>query len=118
MKSRNEAAQNYHSVSHNFKIAVVVLLFSFTAIRLVLVSYFPDADIIPDKALLIILLFVVSYLWIQETKDYYKLLMLNRDLQKTHEQLKQAEIDTIASLIKAEEEKDFYTRGHSERVTK
>jgi putative nucleotidyltransferase with HDIG domain len=32
--------------------------------------------------------------------------------------LKKAEVDVITSLVIAEEEKDNYTRGHSERVTK
>jgi len=40
------------------------------------------------------------------------------DLADSHEQLKQAEVDTIATLIKAVEAKDRYTSGHSERVTR
>lgn len=106
-----------NGVSHGFKISMVILLFSLTFIRLALDIYFPDIEVLSDKALLGIILFIVSYLWIREIKDYHNLLILNKDLIRSQEQLKEAEIDTIASLIKAEEEKDVYTRGHSERVT-
>ncbi len=105
-------------VSNAFKLSMVVLLFTLTLIRLARTIYFPFTDIISDKILLSVMLFVVVYLWIREVRDYHRLLKLNNDLQKTNEQMKSAEIDTIASLIKAEEEKDEYTRGHSDRVTK
>ncbi|OGX45811.1 MAG: hypothetical protein A3G38_00330 [Omnitrophica WOR_2 bacterium RIFCSPLOWO2_12_FULL_51_8] len=110
--------RSYRSVSHNFKIAVVLLLFILTAIRLALVYHYPSAEIIPDKIFLIAVLAVILYLWLQELSDFHKLININQDLEAAHEQLKQAEIDTIASLINAEEAKDVYTRGHSERVTK
>ncbi|MDP2940719.1 MAG: HD domain-containing protein [Candidatus Omnitrophota bacterium] len=106
------------SVSHSFKITTVLLLFILTALRLALVYYFPSTEIIPDKAFLVVVLAVVFYLWLQELSDFHKLLKINQDLAVAHEQLKEAEIDTIASLIDAEEAKDVYTRGHSERVTK
>ena len=106
------------SVSHNFKLTVVALLFSIILIRLIMLIYFPGVDIISDKISLSIILSIALYLWIQELRDYYSLMRLHKDLRRAHEQLKQAEIDTIAALIKAEEEKDVNTRGHSERVTK
>ena len=105
-------------VSNAFKLSMVVLLFVLTFIRLACALYFPSIEIISDRILLAVTLFIVVYLWIREVKDYHRLLDLHRDLQKTNEQLKASEIDTIASLIKAEEEKDEYTRGHSDRVTK
>ncbi|MDO8535657.1 MAG: HD-GYP domain-containing protein [Candidatus Omnitrophota bacterium] len=105
-------------VSNAFKLSMVVLLFALTAIRLAHVLYFPSIEIVSDKILLTVTLFIVVYLWTREGRDYRRLLNLHKDLQKTHEQLKASEIDTIASLIKAEEEKDGYTRGHSDRVTK
>lgn len=113
----NGKNKKYASVSHSFKVAMVILLFSLTFAKIILLSYFPDSEIIPDKVLLITMLVVVSYLWIQELKDYHRLLRLNKELFAAQEQLKEAEIATIAALIKAEEEKDLYTRGHSERVT-
>lgn len=106
------------SVSNAFKLSMVILLFTLTFIKLACALYFPSIEIIPDKILLTVTLFIVLYLWIREIRDYHRLRDLYRDLQKTNEQLKASEIDTIASLIKAEEEKDGYTRGHSDRVTK
>ena len=105
-------------VSNAFKLSMVILLFVLTLIRLACALYFPSIDIIPDKILMAVTLFIIVYLWVREVRDYHRLLLLHEDLQEAHEQLKSAEIDTIASLIKAEEEKDEYTRGHSERVTK
>ncbi len=118
MKNNNNPPKDYHSVSHSFKITMVVLLFFLTSFRLILLFCFPNTDIISDKVLLFILFVITSYLWIQELRDFYTLSALNKDLRETHEQLKQAEIDTVASLVKAEEEKDLYTSGHAERVTK
>lgn len=114
----NAKADKYNGVSHGFKISMVILLFSLTLIRLTLAIYFPDTEVISAKVLLSIILFIVIYLWIREVRDYHNLLILNENLKITHEQFKEAQIDTIAALIKAEEEKDEYTRGHSERVTK
>lgn len=117
MKNKDTATKKFRSFGYNFKISVVVLLFFLVAIRLILILFFPNVNIISDKALLFILLFIVSYLWIREVKDYYDLLAINMDLEIAQEQLKQAEINAIASLMKTEEENDLYTRGHSERVT-
>jgi putative nucleotidyltransferase with HDIG domain len=105
-------------VSNAFKMSMVVLLFALTLIRLACALYYPSVEIISDRILLAVTLFIVIYLWIREVRDYQRLLSLHRDLQRTNEQLKASEIDTIASLIRAEEEKDGYTRGHSDRVTK
>jgi len=105
-------------VSNAFKLSMVALLFMLTVIRLACVLYFPSVEIISDRILLAVTLFIVVYLWVREVRDYQRLLRLHKELQKTNEQLKASEIDTIASLIKAEEEKDGYTRGHSDRVTK
>ncbi|MDD5437404.1 MAG: HD domain-containing protein [Candidatus Omnitrophica bacterium] len=110
--------QRYGSVSYNFKIAMVMLLFVLTSLRLAQIIYFPENEIISDKILLFVVFFVVAYLWVQELRDYTKLAKLHRELGASHDQLKEAEIDTITSLINAVEAKDPYTCGHSERVTK
>jgi len=112
----HETLHKYQSVSYGFKIAVVIMLFVFTAIRLSLIAYYPSSEIIPDKVFLLVVLIILFYLWIQELLDFNKLIQMNNDLHQTHEQLKAAEIDTIAALIRAEEAKDLYTRGHSENV--
>ena len=106
----------YHNVSHGFKIAMVALLFFLILIRLGLLLYLPKEDVLPDEMLLAVFLFIVSYLWFRERKDYHSLLVLTRDLDAAYSALKRAHIDTITALIKAEEEKDLYTKGHSERV--
>lgn len=118
MKDRSDKiSKDYNSISQGFKIAVVLLLFFITLIRLALVFYFPSFDIISDKIFLSVLLFILFYLWIQEVVDFYRLVVIHKDLREAHEQLKEAEVDTVAALAKAEEAKDIYTRGHSERVT-
>jgi putative nucleotidyltransferase with HDIG domain len=113
MKNRTQGA----GVSNAFKLSMVALLFALTFIRLACTLYFPSVEIVSDKILLAVTLFIVIYLWVREGRDYRRLLSLHKDLQDTNEQLKASEIDTIAALIKAEEEKDGYTRGHSDRVT-
>ena len=118
MEKSLKSASKLRSISRNFKIATVILLFLLTAIRLALYFSFPKAEIISDKVFLSIVFFIVSYLWIQEVRDYYYLLALNKNLEEAHEQLERAEVDTIASLIKTEEAKDLSTSGHSERVTR
>ena len=118
MEGEIKASQKLRSISRNFKISTVILLFLLTAIRLALYFSFPNAEIISDKVFLSIVFSIVSYLWIQEVRDYYYLLALNKSLEEAHEQLKHSEVETIASLIKTEEAKDLSTSGHSERVTK
>lgn len=120
-KTPKKPTKHFDSVSHNFKIAMVMLIFFLAIFRLADILYLPvfnrDIDLIPDAVPLGVVVFIIIYLWIQEIVDYNRLLKLNKNLEAAHEELKQAEIDTIASLIKAEEEKDLYTYGHSERVT-
>jgi putative nucleotidyltransferase with HDIG domain len=118
MKNSKNSGQKFKSVSHDFKITAVILLFLLTGARLLLRQYFPFHEIVPDKIFLLIILVILFYLWIQELLDFHKLVKMNEDLQRTHDQLKNAEIDTIGALIKTEEAKDLYTSGHSERVTK
>ena len=113
-----ETKEKYRSVSHGFKIAVVILIFVLTVIRLLLIQYFPSNEIIPDKFFLLIILAILFYLWIQELIDFQKVVNMHEALRIAHEQLKSAEVDTIGALIKTEEAKDLYTKGHSERVTK
>ncbi len=96
--------------TRNFKMALVILLFFLTLFRLGIYFSFPDRNIISDKILLFVMLFITCYLWIRELKDRSHLFFL-------HQQLKLDHINTIAALIKTVEAKDEYTSGHSERVT-
>lgn len=114
MKLKAEAP----NTDNAFKLSMVALLFALTLIRLACVLCFSSVEIISDKILLAVTLFIVIYLWMREARDRQRLLNLFKDLQKADEQLKESEIDMITSLIKAEEEKDGYTRGHSDRVTR
>jgi len=113
-----KSEKRYQSVSHDFKIAVVILLLAFTGIRLLLLQYFPSNEIIPDRFFLSVILSILFYLWVQEVVDFHRLSRLNYDLTHTHEQLKASEVDIIGALVKTEEAKDLYTKGHSERVTR
>ena len=114
----NKTPRIYRSASHGFKLAAVVLLFTLTAVRLLLVASFPEREIIPDKFYLFAILIIVFYFWIQEVIDFHQLVKVNKELNDAHKQLQDAEIDTISALIKTEEAKDVYTWGHSERVEK
>jgi putative nucleotidyltransferase with HDIG domain len=105
---------NSGHVSHGFKILAFLLLFALIAVR---VLYDKSPEILPDKLLLFIAVWLIGYLWWQELRDYYNLLRLHASLEKSYEQLKRSEVDTIATLAKALEAKDRYTSGHSERVT-
>jgi putative nucleotidyltransferase with HDIG domain len=72
--------------------------------------------IIPDMMILGTVLFCLVYLWIREIKDRHVLADANIRLLQKQDQLKQANINTITSLVLSEETKDPYTHGHSERV--
>ncbi len=113
-----ETEEKLNIASYSFKLTVVILFFLFTFWRLIQIQLFPSSQIIPDNIFLAVALCIMAYLWLQNRKDFHDLFLVHRDLEESQEQLKQAEIDAIASLARIEEAKDLYTRGHSERVTK
>lgn len=117
MEKKNSSRES-GSITYNFKITVVILLFFLSGLRLFSYYFFPGAEIVSDRIFLFIVFFIVFYLWIQESLDFSKLKETNTLLKEAHEDLKQSEIDIIASLIRTVEAKDPYTSGHSERVTK
>jgi HD-GYP domain-containing protein (c-di-GMP phosphodiesterase class II) len=87
-----------------------------TILRLLETYYFPNFAIVSDKIILGTLVVSLAYLWIKEIRDRQLLLKANLELSKTQEQLKQAHLNTISTLINIIEAKDPYTRGHSERM--
>jgi putative nucleotidyltransferase with HDIG domain len=93
-------------VSLDFKMAMLVIYNSL---------FF---NIMPDTVILTVGLLITLYLWIEEVKSRHFLSNLNAELEVAQDQLKQHEIDIITLLINVIEQKDPYTSGHSERVTK
>lgn len=105
-------------VSHDFKLAMVVILFFLIATQLTSIYNKLFFNIMPDTVVLTVGLLITLYLWIEEVKSRHFLSNLNSELEVAQEQLKQDEIDIITLLINVIEQKDQYTSGHSERVTK
>lgn len=101
-----------------FKKAMTIFLFIVAAARLAMILFFPKEMALYDRSLMVMILLIVVYLWFKDSKEYRILLDVYKKLEISQEQLKKAEIDAMASLIEAMEEKDEYTRGHSERVRK
>jgi putative nucleotidyltransferase with HDIG domain len=104
--------------SLDFKLAMVVILFFLIATQLAFLYKRIFYSILPDTVVLTVGLLITLYLWIVEVRGRHFLANLNRELEITQEQLKQDEIDIMTALINALEQKDPYTSGHSERVTK
>lgn len=106
------------SISNSFKLWLVALIFILTGFHLYSINHYPEANIVSDEILLAMVLMLVGYLWIRELRDKENLQTINVALLSTQEQLKEAELSTITTLVIAEETKDPYVRGHSRRVTR
>lgn len=117
MKKQNASSQHYETSSYRIKIIVVALLSIFTVIRLLMLLYFPSYGI-SDKVFFLTIMCVMFYLWNQELLDFKEIAQMHKELLRIHEELQEAEVATMAVLIKTEEAKDVYTRGHSEIVKK
>lgn len=104
--------------TNNFKLAVVVLLFFVTVFHIFEAALFPYQRIISDGVLLAVALLLVTYLWIQEVKDRHLLQHNYESLVTIQNRLKETNLEAIRSLALAEEAKDPYAKGHSERVAK
>lgn len=105
-------------VTNNFKLAVVVVLFFITIFHIFETLYLSHMKIISDKILLAVALMLVCYLWIQEIRDRHYLAKNYEKLIVIQDRLKETNLETIRSLALAEEAKDPYAKGHSERVAK
>ncbi len=100
------------------KLFVVIVILLFVVFRLYDVFIYPNVSIISGEILLSLALGLMGYLLVREVKDNRKLQLLNKNLANIYAKLERAEIDTITVLIRTEEAKDPYVRGHSKRVAK
>ncbi len=105
------------SVTNDFKMGIVVLIFLITCFHLFEVVYFPKITIISNEILLGAVLFAVAYLWVQEVRDRKMMQAINEEILVAHEELKESHIAAMKALIMSEEARDSYTSGHSRRVT-
>lgn len=105
-------------LSANFKIWLVGFIFFLIFFYCFTIYVNPRAEVLSNGLILGTVLALVSYLWSQEVRDRDRLRAMNDDLIQIHKKLQDAEIATIASLIRVEEAKDIMARGHSERVAK
>ena len=104
------------NTSHSFKIWLLVYVAAATVYRLIKTFYFPDIPIVSDQVILATILFSLVYVWIKEIDDRQALQQTHTELIRAHEKLKQANVNTMSSLILSVEAKDVYTSGHSRRV--
>ena len=96
-------------VTLQFKRFMALVAVSFALYRLLFALFAPDAWHIPDQVLLGVMVGLVGYLWLGETR-------LLSQLSKANKSLRDAHVGTLAALVAAVEAKDPYTRGHSEQV--
>lgn len=107
-----------YGVSFDFKLAMVVILFFLILIQLAFLYNRIFYNLLPDTVVLTVGLLITLYLWVVEVRSRHFLANLNRELQAAQDQLKQDEIDIMTALVNVLEQKDPYTGGHSERVTR
>lgn len=98
---------------HKTIIVVFALLFVLT--HFISMAMFPHS-FMASKTVLIVVVGMMFYIWIQEIKDKRKLQFLNKNLITAHGKLERSEFDMIKVLILTAEAKDPYTHGHSNRV--
>lgn len=114
MKSDVDTYNN--KISGHFKRALVLLLFATTIFKLVTSTLYPASNILPDYLLISITIFVVIYLWVQDSREKAYLFKMTRKLENAQLSIIRSNLCTIETLAQTLEAKDPYTRGHSERV--
>jgi len=105
-------------LSKSLKLWLVAAMFYATFLYLYDLMSFPGSNKIPEELVLGMILVMLGYIWFQELRDRRSLESLTEALINSQERLKRGQIDTIAALILAEEAKDHYMQGHSNRVAK
>ncbi|MFH1201387.1 MAG: HD domain-containing phosphohydrolase [Candidatus Omnitrophota bacterium] len=100
-----------------FKLASLFILFILIIIKLYDVFAKPNPQAMSNEMYLTISMILVIYLWIAESIDVQKYRLAENELLNVQRRIKNEHINTIASLILAQEAKDPYNRGHSIRVT-
>ncbi len=98
-----------------YKSLIVVLALFLVFMHFFCMAVFPSS-FLANKIILIVVLGLMFYIWIQELKDKRRLQLLNKNLINAQSKLERAEIDMISTLILTAEAKDPYTHGHSKRV--
>lgn len=96
-------------VTLQFKRFMVLIAVSFALYRLLFALFAPNEWHIPDELLLGVMVCLIGYLWLGETRTLSQ-------LSKADKSLRDAHVGTLAALVAAVEAKDPYTRGHSEQV--
>ena len=105
-------------LSNSFKVWVMGVIFFLTFSHLFYLVVFRGSTFLPKEVILGLVLFLVGYLWTQETRDRERMQNLNQALVEAQRKLQSAEVDTISSLIRIVEAKDPHVHGHSERVAR
>lgn len=105
-------------LSASFKIWIAGFIFFLVVFHFLTLYIYPRSEIFSKELILGIVLALISYLWSQEVRDRDRLRAMNEDLILAQRKLQDAEIATIASLIRVEEAKDILACGHSQRVAK
>jgi len=118
MMPRQRERQNISSsVTNDFKMGVVALVFFVTCFHLMDVIYDPDISIVPSEMLLASVLFAMVYLWAQEVRDRRRLEEFNTRLLITQDEMRKSQFETISALVASQEAKTPHLSGHSRRVT-
>lgn len=112
----NKNTEFNHKISGHFKRALVLVLLATALFKLFSAVYYPQSTILPDHLLISITIFVVIYLWFQDSREKAYLFDMTRKLSNAQDSIIKSNICTIETLAQTLEAKDPYTRGHSDRV--
>ncbi len=75
-----------------------------------------DFLVIFERWALASVLVLMGYLWVREARERDRIQVVNEELLEAQVRLENAEVDTIASLVRLVESKAPYVHGHSARV--